>query len=376
MRLRARLIIIIFLISVVAVVTFISFKDKLIPSRSIKIGLFVTLTGVYPDLGRQIRDGALLAVEEINKNKGINGRQVDLIIKDNRYNFKQALENINSLIEEGSIVLIGPATSSQAMNLLPIINEKKVLTISPSASSSLLTGKDDYFIRVRQSNRDDAQMLGSYAKKIGINSISFIYDNTNLIYTNDFIDNFISSFGTSNTTYSIPFDPDVVNFKNLASHIVSYKSDAVLIIAEIYSTALLIQNLRKLDKKVVIFSSPWAKSNRLIENTGIYSEGIITVDSVDDNFKGDVYQRYRKAFFERYGYYPGFGADTSYETIFMIKKALETNPDPAKLKETIINISEFDGLQGRFKIDRFGDAVRKPFILKIENKNFVRIDNH
>ncbi|MEJ5226302.1 hypothetical protein [Thermodesulfovibrio sp.] len=38
--------------------------------NQIKIGLAVTLTGVYPDLGREIRDGALLAVELINENGG------------------------------------------------------------------------------------------------------------------------------------------------------------------------------------------------------------------------------------------------------------------------------------------------------------------
>lgn len=374
MQLKTQRVLIIIIIAIISIIIIAISKNPPLKKEPIKIGLFVTLTGVYPDLGRQIRDGALHAVDELNQKGGINGRQIMLLIKDNRYNFKQAIQNIEELIEEGVVALIGPATSSQAMNLLPIINEKKITTISPTASSSLLAGKDDYLIRMRQSNKEDAQLLGMYAKRIGIKKIAVVYDNTNIAYANDFIDNFKVTFNTSSTIYLIPFDPDISKLRNLSKHIVSFKSDALLIIAELYSSALLIQNVRIFDKNIVILSSPWAKSQRLIEHAGKSSDGVITVDSFDDAYQSDTYQRYRKGFFDRFGYYPGFGADTAYETIFVIKKALETNPNPKRLKDTIMSIGEFEGLQGKFKIDKYGDVTRKPFILKIQDNSFVKDD--
>ncbi|MFQ3574751.1 MAG: ABC transporter substrate-binding protein [Thermodesulfovibrionales bacterium] len=376
MRPKPKIILLIIAITVSITVYFIIQNQYNKEKDPIKIGLFVTLTGVYPDLGRQIRDGALHAIDEINSMGGINGRQVRLIIRDNGYNYRRAIENMEALVQEGVVALIGPATSSQAMNLLPIVNEQRIVTISPTASSSLLIGKDDNLIRIRQSNKDDARLLGEYAKRLGVKKIIVVYDNSNLIYANDFINNFKETFSVSSNLYYIPFDPPVARFTKMARDVFSFKSDAVLIIAETYTTALLIQKIRSLNKDIIIFTSPWAKSQKLIEHAGQHSLGLITVDSVDDLFKGESYQRYRRSFFDRFGYYPGFGADTGYETIFVIKKAIESNPNPQKLKDTIIKIGEFEGLQGRFKIDKYGDAIRQPFILKVKNNSFHRVDNH
>lgn len=132
--------------------------------KPIKIGLIASLTGIYPDLGREIRDGALLAVEIINEKGGVKGRPIELIVKDNKFNIDTATKNIEELLKEGVVAIIGPAPSSSAVNLLPIVNQKKITLIAPTPTSTILAGRDDYLIRMRPTNRDEAKAIADYVK--------------------------------------------------------------------------------------------------------------------------------------------------------------------------------------------------------------------
>ena len=52
--------------------------------QPILVGLSMELTGRRSDMGVESRDGALLAVDQINDNGGINGRPIKLLIRDEK----------------------------------------------------------------------------------------------------------------------------------------------------------------------------------------------------------------------------------------------------------------------------------------------------
>lgn len=199
------------LISLLVVAAFLNQK------KPIKIGLIVSLTGIYPDLGREIRDGALLAVEIINENGGIKGRPVELIVKDNKFNIDTTIKNIEDLMKEGVVAIIGPATSSTAVNLLPIINQKKITVIAPTPTSTVLAGLDDYLIRMRPTNRDEAQAIADYVKnEFKLKKISLIYDVLNPTYSIDLIENLNSFLGDDKVFFTYPLTNKNIDFRELS----------------------------------------------------------------------------------------------------------------------------------------------------------------
>jgi len=349
----------------------ISLKSK---NNEIKIGLFATLTGVYPHLGREIRDGALIAVEMINEEGGIKGKKVKLLIRDNMFSRERAIKNVEELISEEVIALIGPATSTMSLEILDVINKHKITTISPTASSSELTNRDDYLIRIRSSNKEDARVLAQYVTKLKIKKLAIIYDETNPVYCLDFIKNFTQNSSKDLLVYPYPNNPNKTKYKKLSQLVLSKNSDAVLIIHETFTASLIIQHLRALNKELKIIISPWSKSDRLLENAGSRAEGVITVDLFEDSPRDERFLKFKKRFFERFQYNPGFGATHGFEAVMVIKQAYELNPDSSKLKETILNKREFEGLQGKILFDRYGDPIRNPFIIKIENGKFVKAE--
>lgn len=348
-------------------------KDFTNLKKPIKIGLSVTLTGKYPDLGREIRDGALLAVQMINEEGGVNGIPIKVIVKDNKFNFDTAKQNFEELVREGVIAVVGPATSTMAKNLLPLINERKILTMAPTPSSTELSGLDDYMIRLRPTNREDAEVLAKYVlKNMKLKKIAVVYDLSNPYYTKDFADNFVRHFSKDVDFYFFPLKESDIS-KAFSKKILSYSPDAVLLITEVYTTALIAQNLRILKPDIVLLSSPWAKFQRLIENGGKRIEGLLTVDTFDEEYKGQMYVRFKEKFIERFGYNPEIAAITGFESVMIIKKAIENGAKRDTIRDIILGIGKFEGLQEEIILNRFGDRQIKPFVVKVENRSFKRV---
>lgn len=336
----------------------------------IKIGLMVTLTGVYPDLGREIRDGVMLAVNMINEEGGIKGSKIKLIIRDNKYDINIAKSNYEELYKEGVIAVIGPATSTTAKNLLPTINELKLLTIAPTPTSTKLAGLDDYMIRLRPTNREEAQIFASYIlEKLKLNRVAIVYDIINPEYTHDFIENFRANLPENFQISTYPFDEKKKNIKELSQKIINNSTQAALILVDVYNASLFIQNLKKLNKNLIILTSIWAKSPKLIEHCGRWAEGIIVVDITENGFEGKV----ERKFFETYGRPMSFASINGYDSVLILKRAIEQGAKRENLRDMILRIGKFEGLQGEIIFDKFGDRKVKPFVLKIENGKYKRV---
>ena len=74
--------------------------------KTIKIGLNLELTGEVSVYGVPEKLAAEMAVAEINKAGGIDGKKVELIIYDNAYNTAKAVENSQKLIQDGVVAIL------------------------------------------------------------------------------------------------------------------------------------------------------------------------------------------------------------------------------------------------------------------------------
>ena len=87
---------------------------------TIKVGLLNALSGVLSITEKSIHDGALLAVEEVNKAGGINGRMIEAISEDYASDFTIAVEKANKLLtEDKCVICIGGYTSASRVAMIP-----------------------------------------------------------------------------------------------------------------------------------------------------------------------------------------------------------------------------------------------------------------
>ena len=86
------------------------------------------------------------------------------------------------------------------------------------------------------------------------------------------------------------------------------------------------------------------------------------------------YIKFKDDFIYRFGKNPSFGASFGYESVQVLKIALEkNNGEPEGLKKALLEIKDFEGLIDEFSFDEYGDVERTFYFSKIENGEFVTI---
>ncbi len=128
-------------------------KDSVVSTSDtdpIAIGTFVALTGETATFGQAGRDGAMIAVDEINESGGIlGGRKITLKIEDTQSKAEEAAVVVTKMITKDRVIgLIGENASSRSLAAAPICQANRIPMISPSSTNPEVTKKGDYIFRV------------------------------------------------------------------------------------------------------------------------------------------------------------------------------------------------------------------------------------
>lgn len=343
--------------------------------KPLRIGYLGSLTGKGAGLGIGGRNGAQLAVEEINRTGGIGGRPLTLQIEDDGQDPQLALAAVQRLIDAGVVTIVGPMTSSMAAATLALANEQQMLLFSPTCSSEELTGLDDYFYRMHAPIGDLARQLAKelYERR-GVRRVVVVVDQGNISYTGSYYEQFRQSFvargGEVVTTVNF-VSMQHLRYSDLAAKALTASPEALLLLTNAVDTALIAQQVRKRGAQPLLAGSEWSSTSELITLGGRTVEGLISIHGVDSNGTQPRFQQFVRAYTERFGERPAFPAIYSYETVMVLAQALRQDSTPEHLRATIFAIGNFEGLQGPIAINRFGDPVRPAVPLVVADGRFV-----
>ncbi|HEX7299461.1 MAG TPA: substrate-binding protein [Solirubrobacteraceae bacterium] len=94
---------------------------------TLKIGVLAPVTGFMAGHGQGIRDGARLAADEINRQGGIDGRKVELVVVDGKSDPATNTEKAKELVGRDHVnVLIGTGSSAETLAVVPIATQNKI----------------------------------------------------------------------------------------------------------------------------------------------------------------------------------------------------------------------------------------------------------
>ena len=344
----------------------------------LKIGFVGGLTGRIADLGVAGRDGVILAVEEKNLSGGIAGRKVELVVRDDRQDAASAEQAIHELNNQDVVAIIGPMTSAMAVVIQPLINANQLVTVSPTAKTDLLSGQDDFFLRVTTPLSRNAEQIAVHAVKVmNLKKIAVAYDVSNRAFTETWLHYFktalLENGGQITVEEEFTSQPDV-HFLPLAERMLATDPEGVLLLSNAIDTALLAQQIRKLESRVALFSSEWASTTDLLSFGGRAVNGMTSFHSFNANSQEPRYLAFKEKFTKRFGSAPSFATTLAYDAASFLFAGLEENPSRTGLKETLLTLGSFPGLQSEMTVNQYGDVERKLFLTVIENGQFEVVE--
>ncbi len=344
-------------------------------NEPIRIGFVGGLTGRVADLGISGRDGAILAVEQQNLAGGINGREIQLIIRDDQQDPQTAARVDKELIDEGVVAIIGHMTSAMSIVGVKVANDHGVLMVSPTTSTNELSGMDDNFFRIYPCNANSSRQLARHVYETDeLKNTFIIYDITNRAHTTSAMIEYRSEYeaigGQIVGVTEFASGPDV-SFTELASKVVAAKPDCLYLLSNAMDTAMICQQLTKANFPVQVVTSNWSATEELVQFGGKSVEGLFVLYSTDKSCQTPKYLHFLEAYRKRFNREPDFASCYAFDATRILMDALAINVDPAALKGTLLKIRTFGGLQSEIRFDDNGDVIRTLFPLTIRDGRFV-----
>jgi branched-chain amino acid transport system substrate-binding protein len=343
----------------------------------VRIGFIGSVSGRNADIGVNGRNGVQLAVEQANAAGGVNGRKVELILKDDQGNIEIGKREAAALLAEKPEAIVGPMVSGVAQAITPLANEAKILLVGPTVTTNELAGKDDYFFRTVATTRQHAKTMAKYLFGRDIRKVSLLLEQNNRAYTESWSSDFKLAFeplgGVVLHTVAYTSGGEV-DFAKLSRELDKAKSDAIILVTSGVDAALVINQLDVQGSKALRVTTEWAGSGKLIELGGDKTNGTVVPQYFDPSSTLPAFVAFREAYRSRFNEMPGFPAVNAYNATRVVLEAIKQRKGNATLKSVILAQHRYDGLFEPIEFDDFGDVQSRTYLTIVKDGRYVVVD--
>lgn len=150
-------------------------------SAEVVIAVAGPMTGQYASFGEQMRNGAELAVEQINAAGGVNGEMLRLVVGDDACDPRQAVNVANQFVSDGVVFVAGHFCSGSSIPASAVYAEEGIVQISPASTNPALTDQRPGPGIYRVCGRDDKQGVvagGWLAENFPEGNVAILHDRT------------------------------------------------------------------------------------------------------------------------------------------------------------------------------------------------------
>lgn len=342
-------------------------------SGDIKIGFVAQLSGGGALYGKQMQQGAQLAVDEINAAGGILGRKLQLIVQDDQANPSESVKVTQRLVTEDHIDMwMGTLKSSDTLTDITITAKQQIPSFVPIAVADNITqsGYTHVFRNVANNSMQVKALVDYILQKQPHKRIAIISENTDYGrgLTDAFEKNFTAGGGTIvNKEY---YNVGQKEFSDQLTKIKANNPDALVISGLVAEGALIAKQAQDLGMKVQFYSYGGFMGSAPIKLAGNAVEGLIHTEyftPIKGDKKIDVFV---DAYQKKYGEIPdSYYSAATYDAVYLyaegVRKAGTT--DPKKVNDAIRSIRDYKGVMGSISFDSNGQANQKVWIGQIKD---------
>ena len=340
---------------------------------SITIGTVTTNSGTAAAYGEAEVKGFELAVSEINAKGGINGKKVKLESMDDKGDATEASNAYNKLAGDNNVLAVaGPTISATTAAVAPLADQSKLVTIAPAATSdSIETG--NYLFRTCFKDSYQGEVAARFAaENLKVKKVAVLYGTG---------DPYSSGVGEAFAKAAEKLGLEVVDEESSSSaDDTEYSaqlqkiqaSGAELLYAPYYYSVAgpyIIPQARSVGFEGYVMGPDGYDGLKLTGDKSQYNKTYYTTHySADDNTNTKV-QDFIKSYKSKNNAEPNTFAALGYDTIYMIKQAIEKAGENATREDVRNAVAgmTFDGVTGKFTMDKSGSPTKSVTVLEMKD---------
>ena len=345
-------------------------------AQTFRLGIPGSQSGDLAGYGIPALNAAKLVVEKVNAKGGVLGMQVELVPQDDQCKPELATNAATKLIADDIHFVMGHTCSGATKAALPMYTDKKIIAISPSATSPELTqdGKSPYFFRTIPS--DDAQaLLGAefVVDGLGSKKVAILHDKGDYGkgYA-EFAKKAIEAGGKAKVVFFEGITPGAVDYSSSIQKIARSGADTLMFGGYYPEASKLVTLIKSKKLNINFVSEDGVKTGSFLQLAGKDAEGVYA-SSASDYSDLAINQEAVAAHKKTFGEDPGqffFQAYAATQAILnAVEKAGSTDPDAVA---KALRENDVETPAGKIRFDSRGDAVGAGFAMyRVVDGQFV-----
>lgn len=342
-------------------------------SDTIKLGMIGPMTGDYAIYGTASRDGALLAIEEINAAGGVLGKQLELKIQDTQGDPAQAVPAYTLLTEQEHIVaLIGGIFSGETLAIKSEAVADGLPVLSPTATNPTVTLDAPNVFRACYTDAYQGEVAASFAwDTLDVTKAGVLY-NIDDSYSTGLAEAFVDKFeDLGGTVVTQTFGAGADDFNAQLTALDAADVEFVFVPTYVAEAGpILTQAATKGIDVPFMGGDGW---DSIEADYATASEGHYFVNHYAKTDTAQIVVDFVANFTAKYGTAPNALAALGYDSVYTMVAAIEAagNTDPADIVAALQATDLTDLVAGAITFDENGDPIKAATIIQVHDGDHV-----
>jgi branched-chain amino acid transport system substrate-binding protein len=338
------------------------------------LGYTGTLSGSFASYAQQMQQGVNLAVEELNRQGGIDGQKIEVEVADDKGKPENGPVIARQFCGNDSIrTVLGYSFSSVALAAVPSYSQCRLPVVASAVTSPDLSGASPYFFRTVLADDLQGKQMGNYAVDVlGYKRIATLYQ------VDDYGEGVSQAFnaavegGGGEVLSTQGYQLGTTDFSTQLNKIKNQSPEAIFIGGFYPEASKIAQQARELGMNQQILGTDGSLSPQLIDLGGDAVDGMIIYGMF---YSGATTtpeaKEFVTAFKKKYNEAPSSWAALAYDAVYAVKHAAEQSGGSSRedIKSGLEEVN-FEGVSGDIKFNSEGDRVANVLFLTVENGQF------
>ncbi|GLI10675.1 ethanolamine utilization protein EutJ [Paenibacillus tyrfis] len=345
----------------------------------IKIGANLELSGSVASYGQSIAEGIDLAVENLNKSGGINGKKLAVIKVDNKSDAAEATNAAIKLTSQDKVAaIIGAATSGNTVAQAQVATNNKTVLLTPTGTSLNITAKadgsvNDYMFRTCFIDPFQGRVAANFAAgELKVKSAAIFADSASE-YAKGLAASFKETFtkGGGTIVAQEAYVAKDTDFRATLTRIKSLNPDSIFIPGYYEEVGLIVKQARELGITIPLIGADGWDSPKLVDLAGAAA---LNNTYIANHYSSEDPDKMIQDFVQAYkGKYSGKSPDgfsaLGYDSVYLLADGIKRagSTDGSKIKDALAQTKDLQLVTGKITVDKQHNPIKTATVLEYKD---------
>ena len=356
-------------------------------AETFKVGVVGPRTGPVATYGLSVIHAVTLAVEEVNAAGGVLGRQVELIVEDNKADAIETNNAFRKLISRDQVhAIIGAVVTANSIVGSQVAQRMKVPMITPTSTAEKVTREGDYIFRSCLIDPVQGKIMANFAYDfLGLREIACLTAQSN-DYSVGLEEVFTKTFEElgGKVVAAESYSEGDQDFRAQLTKMRARKPDAIYVPGYYSEAGLIARQMRQLGMDQPILGPDGFDSPKLFEIGGDAILGSYFTNHYSSETEDEVAEHFLESYRAKYGQDPDGFAALGYDAALILFDALERAGDGAlaknlgvaraAIRDALADTKDIKVVTGTLTLDENRNPIKSAVILKVVDGGYEFVE--